>query len=400
MGTEESKDEPIELRPGGPTVDFDHTSTSVHPTDLESIFKVLEEDITTFVKDELKRMKNILCPEGSERLKETAGEKEQNKSNREAFLNIVLNFLRRRKQEDLANSLQNKLHEMICRQKLKTNLTRRFRCLLEGNSREKKPNFVNQIYTELHITKHGTEGVNSQPEVQQIEAASWKPAGSETIIKCEDIFIPGKDEPVRTLMTKGVSGIGKTVFTQKYILDWAEDKTYHNIHFIFPFTFRELNLLKDKTYSLVGLIHYFFTEIKEAGMVNFEECHVMFIFDGLDECRPPLDFHSTQILTNITEPASVHALITNLIRGKLLPSASLWITTRPAAANQIPPEYIDMVTEVRGFTDSQKEEYFKRKFRKEEQASRIISHIRTSRSLHIMCRIPIFCWITATVLRS
>uniref|UniRef100_A0A8C9Y0C9 B30.2/SPRY domain-containing protein n=1 Tax=Sander lucioperca TaxID=283035 RepID=A0A8C9Y0C9_SANLU len=153
-------------------------------------------------------------------------------------------------------------------------------------------------------------------------------------------------------------------------------------------------------YSLVELVHLFFSETKEAGIYRFEEFQVVFIFDGLDECRLPLDFLNTEILTDVTESTSVGVLLTNLIRGKLLPSARLWITTRPAAANQIPPECIDMVTEVRGFTDPQKEEYFKKRFTDEEQASRIISHIKTSRSLHIMCHIPVFCWITATVLED
>ncbi|KAI3366233.1 hypothetical protein L3Q82_010042 [Scortum barcoo] len=252
------------------------------------------------------------------------------------------------------------------------------------------------------LDEGGTAEVNDEHEVRQIETASRKPKKPETTIRQGDVFkaSPGRDEPIRTVMTKGVAGIGKTVLTQKFTLDWAEDKANQDIHFTFPFTFRELNVLKEKKFSLVELVHHFFTETKEAGICRFEEFQVVFIFDGLDECRLPLDFHNNEILTDVTESTSVDVLLTNLIRGKLLPSARLWITTRPAAANQIPPECVDMVTEVRGFTDPQKEEYFRKRFRDEEQASRIISHIKTSQSLHIMCHIPVFCWITATVLED
>uniref|UniRef100_A0A3Q4GX89 NACHT domain-containing protein n=1 Tax=Neolamprologus brichardi TaxID=32507 RepID=A0A3Q4GX89_NEOBR len=244
--------------------------------------------------------------------------------------------------------------------------------------------------------------VNKKHEVRQIETASRKPDRPETTIREEDIFkdLTGRDEQIRTVLTKGVAGIGKTVLTQKYTLDWAEDKANQDIQFIFPFTFRELNVLKDEKFSLVELVHHFFTEAKEAGIWSFEDFQVVFIFDGLDECRLPLDFHKTTILTDPRKSTSVDVLLINLIRGKLLPSAHLWITTRPAAANQIPRNCVCMVTEIRGFTDPQKEEYFRKRFRDEEQASRIISHIKTSRSLHIMCYIPVFCWITATVMED
>uniref|UniRef100_A0A671WUY8 NACHT domain-containing protein n=1 Tax=Sparus aurata TaxID=8175 RepID=A0A671WUY8_SPAAU len=288
----------------------------------------------------------------------------------------------------------------VCQRKLKSNLKKKFQCVFEGIAKAGNPTLLNQIYTELYITEGGTAEVNDEHEVRQIETASRKPHRPETTIRQEDIFkaSPGGDEPIRTVMTKGVAGIGKTVLTQKFTLDWAEDKANQDIQFTFPFTFRELNVLKEKKFSLVELVHHFFTETKE--ICRFEEFQVVFIFDGLDECRLPLDFHNTKILTDVRESTSVDVLLTNLIMGKLLPSARLWITTRPAAANQIPPGFVDMVTEVRGFTDPQKEEYFRKRFRDEKQASRIISHIKTSRSLHIMCHIPVFCWITATVLED
>ncbi|XP_007543778.1 protein NLRC3-like [Poecilia formosa] len=270
-----------------------------------------------------------------------------------------------------------------------------FQSFCEGVAEHGNQTFLNQIYTELHITEGLTREVNQEHEVRRIETASRR----QETIRRKDIFKPGSDQPIRRVMIMGVAGIGKTLLTQKFTLDWAEGKTNQNIEFIFPFTFRELNNLKKKKFSLVGLIHDHFT--KTRGISNFETFQVLFIFDGLDESRLPLDFHKTKILIEPEKSTTLDVLVTNIIRGKLLPSAHLWITTRPAAASLIPPQCVGMVTEVRGFTDPQKEEYFRKRFRDdEEKASRIISHIQKSKSLHIMCHIPVFCWITAEVLEE
>uniref|UniRef100_A0A669C6Y6 NACHT domain-containing protein n=1 Tax=Oreochromis niloticus TaxID=8128 RepID=A0A669C6Y6_ORENI len=306
------------------------------------------------------------------------------------------------KQEELADRLQSRSPIGVFQQHLKSVLKKKFQCVFEGIAKAGNPTLLNQIYTELYITEGGTAEVNDEHEVRQIETASRKPHRPETTIRQEDLFkdSPGRNKPIRTVLTKGVAGIGKTVLTQKYTLDWAEDKANQDIQFIFPFTFRELNVLKEKKFSLVELVHHFFTETKEAGICSFEDFQVVFIFDGLDECRLPLDFHKTTILTDPRKSTSVDVLLINLIRGNLLPSARLWITTRPAAANQIPPTCVGIVTEIRGFTDSQKKKYFRKRFKKSSLTKKIISHIKTSRSLHIMCHIPVFCWITATVLED
>uniref|UniRef100_A0AAQ4RWP6 NACHT domain-containing protein n=1 Tax=Gasterosteus aculeatus aculeatus TaxID=481459 RepID=A0AAQ4RWP6_GASAC len=378
-------------------------SAQQHQTHLDSIFMLLEENILTFVKNELKKIQKVLSsdyPECLEKDDEEVQDEEQRRI-REAFVKISVHFLRRIKQEELAERLQSRLHAAVCQRELKSNVKKKLKRVFEGIAKAGNPTLLNEIYTELYITEGGTAEVNEEHEVRQIETASRRPARPETTIRQEDLLkaSAGGEEPIRTVMTKGVAGIGKTVLTQKFTLDWAEDRDHQDIQFTFPFTFRELNVLREK-FSLVGLVHHFFSETRAAGICRFEEFQVVFIFDGLDECRFPLDFHNNEILTDVTESASVDVLLTNLIRGKLLPSARLWITTRPAAANQIPPECVGMVTEVRGFTDPQKEEYFRKRFKDEEQASRIISHVKTSRSLHIMCHIPVFCWITATVVEE
>ncbi|KAK7930432.1 hypothetical protein WMY93_006827 [Mugilogobius chulae] len=356
---------------------------------------LLEDDIFTFVQKELKKLQKVLSTDYPECLEPVEDEDEEQRSSSEAVLKITLNFLRRMKQKDLAERLWSRSYSGVYRRKLKSELQQKCECVFEGIAKAGNPTLLKQVFTELYITEGGSSEVNQEHEVRHMETASRKPA--ETPITCEELFKGPADThgPIRTVLTKGVAGIGKTVLTQKFSLDWVEGKANQDIQLLFPFTFRALNVMKDRSFSLVTLVHHFFSQT-QAELCSFEDLQVLFIFDGLDECRLPLDFTKTKALTDPTESVSVDVLLVNLIRGSLLPSARLWITTRPAAANQIPAECVSMVTEVRGFTDPQKEQYFMKRFR--DEADTIISHIKTSRSLHIMCHMPIFCWIAATVL--
>ncbi|XP_028425816.1 protein NLRC3-like [Perca flavescens] len=257
---------------------------------------------------------------------------------------------------------------------------------------------LNRIYTVLYITDELSEEVNTQHEVMQLETASKMETLHDSAIKCSDIFKALPDQQKHIVLTIGVAGVGKTFSVQKFCLDWAEGLENQDVDLVIPLSFRELNLIKDEQYSLLELLRVFHPSLQEVPAEQLAGSKLLFIFDGLDESRLYLDFHNNKAVSDVTQKSSVNMLLTNLIQGKLLPSALVWITSRPAAANQIPPACVDRVTEVRGFTDAQKEEYFRKRVSDEELSSRIISHIKSSRSLHIMCLIPVFCWITATVL--
>lgn len=310
-------------------------------------------------------------------------------------------------------------------EQLQSNLQDRFQCLQEGCAKKSDEQLLSDIYTELHVTAGWPMLANTQQEAQSNRE---EPVDTEKLIRPSQVFQapadrPDRpDRPVRTVLTIGNAGIGKTFFVRKFVLDWATGQANKDVHLVFPFTFRQLNLWMTKEMSLSELIHRcvgesshipeeklngIFQALQLSGNTNFNKSSVklLFIFDGLDESQLKLDCSTSrepQTNLDVTESTSVEQIVTRLINRDLLPSARLWITTRPAAASKIHPNLIDVVTEVRGFTDQQKEEYFTNKkiSNDEKQAKRIMSHIKASRSLHAMCHIPIFCWITDTVLKD
>ncbi|XP_030643861.1 protein NLRC3-like [Chanos chanos] len=329
---------------------------------------------------------------------------------------ITLLILRMMEQNNLAEKLESKLregntaHMILTTQidyeavkiKMKSSLKEKYERILDGTSVRGHRKFLNDIYTDLYIVEDETGGVIHEHEIMQAEASAKRFTTEEIPLTCSDVFkvLSDPSRRNRKVLTMGIAGVGKTVSVNKFILDWAEGKTNQDIDFIFPLLFRELNSMKDKNYSLTELLHEHFEDSVELRSLPGGDGKVMFIFDGLDECRFPLNFTEKEKLKNSNEKTSVGRLITNLIKANLLPSALVWITSRPAAAHQIPRDYIDQVTEVRGFSDEQKEEYFRKYSDKDQDtAKKMISHIKKSRSIHIMCHIPVFCWISATVLQ-
>uniref|UniRef100_A0A4W4GJ07 RING-type domain-containing protein n=1 Tax=Electrophorus electricus TaxID=8005 RepID=A0A4W4GJ07_ELEEL len=294
-------------------------------------------------------------------------------------------------QQDSYQTADDVLHRVLHTHK--TSMKNKYESLFEGIKSQDSKTLLNRIYTQLYIIEGESAGINEEHEVLQ-KIPKTQPTQNAPV-KRED-----KEDKLKTVLTKGIAGIGKTVSVQKFILDWAEGKANQDVNFMFVLPFRELNLIKDEQYSFQMLLCDFHPEIKDLNSKIYDSHKIVFIFDGLDENRIPLNFFEYEKISDITMTSSVSVLIANLIKGELLPSALIWITSRPAAANQIPLQYIDRVTEIQGFNDPQKEEYFRKKVCDQAQASKIISHIKSTKSLHIMCHIPVFCWMSAVVLQQ
>ncbi|XP_068163674.1 NACHT, LRR and PYD domains-containing protein 3-like [Antennarius striatus] len=289
---------------------------------------------------------------------------------------------------------------LAIQEELKSTLKQKYQNIYQGNANEGDTIYLNKIYTELHVIEGAWGGFSEEHEVRQQRTNQI--ITEETSIKVSDIFKPkpNQEKQIRTVLTQGIPGVGKTVCAQKFTLSWAEGEENQDISFVFPLPFRELNPnIGEKESSLIQLLHQFFPEMKPVEKLG-TGCKVLFIFDGLDETLLPLDFKYNKVLRDETQAASLDVIITNLITGDLLSNSLIWITSRPAATNQIPRKYIHQWTEVKGFNNERREEYFKRSLRDDDLAIRVISHVKSSRSLYIMCQIPVFCWITVTVMKK
>ncbi|XP_017211254.2 NACHT, LRR and PYD domains-containing protein 3-like isoform X1 [Danio rerio] len=330
----------------------------------------------------------------------------------ERAVKITVDTLRKIKQNELAEELKKKQQQgaalETCKSppvdytntslELKEKLKEDYKQILIGNSQIGRKKKLDDIFTDLYVVENETGGRENDHEVIQISKHNQQTAKDKPL-KCNDMFkVQPETEQKRRVLTLGIAGVGKTVSVNKFILDWAEEKDNQEIVFIFPLPFRRLNLIKEEKYSLIGLLNKYFFSSGGLSSLPKKQGKVMFIFDGLDEYRFQLNFKKEDGFTDVDKEMTVSEIVTHLLKRELVPSSFIWITSRPAAASLIPRNYIDQVTEVRGFNDEQKEQYFI-KISSAEVAGNIISHIKKSRSLYIMCHIPVFCWISLTVLK-
>lgn len=237
-------------------------------------------------------------------------------------------------------------------------------------------------------------------EMRELERPYNEDIKDENVINYDDLLKPrsSTDGRIRSILMRGISGCGKSTAVRKFVSDWAHGRTHQHIDFVFPLHLCELNMLHDRKLSLIELLDLLFPKLLKPE--TLEGSQILFIWDGLGEFRFTLKFKRTKTCTDPVTAVSVGCMLVNLLKGNLLPSAQILVTSRLKDAGLIPPEYIQRVVELHGLDDLQWEELIRSEVRDQNVAARATVHVKSSRSLYIMRSLPFFCQMASTVLEE
>ncbi|KAM3591754.1 uncharacterized protein V6R79_006804 [Siganus canaliculatus] len=202
--------------------------------------------------------------------------------------------------------------------------------------------------------------------------------------------------PPRVSLTVGVAGIGKTTWVRHFVRQWSQGAICSDVSFVLPFTFSELNSLEKL--SAEKLVKMAFPHLTDPSLVLSSPLRTLIILDGLDEFHCTLNFSDAAPCNDPRKDIPIDDLITNIIRGNLLPDVAVWVTSRPGVASFIPGGLVDRVTEIPGFSPSDIQLFLNHHFSEREFGNKIWAHLESHKILMVMCYIPGICWITADTL--
>ncbi|KAI4531538.1 hypothetical protein MG293_018052 [Ovis ammon polii] len=243
--------------------------------------------------------------------------------------------------------------------------------------------------TDLQLREH---------DFTQVEATRGGWCSAKTIA-LDRLFLPLSrvSIPPRISITIGVAGVGKTTLVRNFVHLWARGQVGKDFSLVLPLTFRDLNT--HEKLSADRLLRSVFPHAGEAGLASVALSKVLLVLDGLDECKTPLDFSNTVACTDPKKEIQVDHLITNIIRGNLFPEVSVWITSRPGAAGQIPGGLVDRMTEIRGFSEEEIKTCLEQMFPEDPILTGwVLSQVQADRTLYLMCTVPAFCRLVGAAL--
>ncbi|XP_018424875.1 PREDICTED: NACHT, LRR and PYD domains-containing protein 3-like [Nanorana parkeri] len=218
------------------------------------------------------------------------------------------------------------------------------------------------------------------------------------------LFSPDEHKVVpRTVVLQGPAGIGKTMTSQKIMLDWASGNLWQEMFsFVFYLNCRKLNAIT-KNISLAKLLCQVCHLNYEQGLLNsiFKEPEkLLFVIDGFDEYKCSVEMRA-EVCENPFQEVPKQILLNSFLRKRMLGGCSLIITTRPFLLMNLQqlvkhPRYVEIL----GFTGNDRQEYCYNFFKDKGHANLALSVIMDNDTIFTMCAVPITCWIVCTVIKQ
>ena len=249
-------------------------------------------------------------------------------------------------------------------------------------------------------------------QLQQYSRGSGKP-----VEHSQDIFLSESDRnddmnPKSVLVT-GKAGIGKTLYCQNLIRDWADNKLFQpqsnrnvpDFKFAYLLTFRQLNLLGDERVTLREILnrssvldeHSNIDDSLFEYIVDHSE-DVLIILDGFEEYSKK-SFISRdlddQYPNSIQDKMPIAALCAKLIKGKILKDSVVMITSRPDESDEMIGKIpFDRFVEITGFSEEQVKNYIEKYFKENEvMKNAVMDHITKNENLVSFAHIPVLCFL-------
>lgn len=132
---------------------------------------------------------------------------------------------------------------------LKQYLIRKHQVIREGVVRAGRQNMLDTIYVQPHISTCGYGGIDPYHLFPRQPPSPVQVPSPDTYVDLNNLFRLQKadGQPVRTVVTTGIPGIGMSVSVGKFALDWSElraNKVIQNKHKL-PSTKQQTNKISD-----------------------------------------------------------------------------------------------------------------------------------------------------------